>query len=397
MSTQQNTLAQFQTTLTACFPDEKISPFPRSRPNLRQFPPEEKCEVEEPLAFFFSHRGPDTKHQIVGPVAFILKKLGVRLFFDGHHDGNGIRGGEDISSEIARGLRRCRIGVVFVSDGFLLSVWCGRELHTLLHREVNESVDIIFPVFVSPSLLNHAHYECVSNKAGLLFPRGMSYRAFILDKLLPTLLELEGVQGMDGVQYAKQQRDGWATLLDEYLEQPDIIIHPGMRAPTPCIELSLQHCELECIMNLQQLRWFNTLANERGIRTALRQMKTVGCSGIVRLAVYTARNLEKKQQTLRTINIIVINGFVQRPFQIVVNPSCKIPRRQDELINFLGDNGIRYGNDSSTMEKSLVAFFQHCANNKWVVIATGGKLLKISAGTVATLGIFALKVVDIFL
>jgi hypothetical protein len=102
----------FARTARSLYPNGKVRPLAVEK----KAPPEE-------LVFFLSHRGPDAKDQLVRPLAHILKHFRVRVFFDQDPE-DGIRHMKPNHREIARGLYACRVGVVFVSDGFLASKWC---------------------------------------------------------------------------------------------------------------------------------------------------------------------------------------------------------------------------------------------------------------------------------
>ncbi len=184
------------------FPGKDLKPFSVTEEYKRKIETEGK-EPWKNLAFFFSHRGPDAKEQIVRPVKDILDEVKVPFFFDQSPNENGIAYMRDNEEEIGRGLHRCHVGVVFVSEGFLESSYCGRELHTLLQRELDENVNIIFPVFLRRSLLNDPNYECIKHKCGPILDEGVQVSDFIREMLLPALLDLPAIQHMESIQQAK--------------------------------------------------------------------------------------------------------------------------------------------------------------------------------------------------
>ena len=119
---------------------------------LRSFVPEE-CEAfkrpagpEKTTALFLSHRGPDTKEQLVRALHFILDEQKVAHFFD-QDAVHGITLGENNADEMARGLFGCRLALVFFSKRFHESRWCVKEVNTILQRQEDERANIILPVF----------------------------------------------------------------------------------------------------------------------------------------------------------------------------------------------------------------------------------------------------------
>lgn len=92
-----------------------------------------------PVTFFLSHRGPDTKDRLAKPLAYILEKLGVPVFLDA----NGMNVGSENYTDIAKNLHSCQFGVVILSDSFLDSPWCRKELKTLYRLHTMKKCKLI--------------------------------------------------------------------------------------------------------------------------------------------------------------------------------------------------------------------------------------------------------------
>ena len=87
--------------------------------------------LPKPL-LFLAHRGTDTKANVVGPLAFLLRKLKVPHFFDKDSLSAGTPSNP---AKMRWAARVCRVGVVLFSEHFFDSPWTQVELATFVHRE----------------------------------------------------------------------------------------------------------------------------------------------------------------------------------------------------------------------------------------------------------------------
>ncbi len=187
-------------------------------------------DPDSEVVLFCSHRGPDSKDQLVRPLSYFLKRYDVRHFFDQSSDHDGCRRAVDNTHEISRGLARCHMAVVFISDNFLESVYCCREFLTILHREQVEDRSIVFPVYLNPALMKHEVFRSIGTKGSCLMGLGeMNWRTFFLRKLLPDVVSLSSVSNVPGLQAMHDDKSDWELILDEYLSQPGISVPAGLR------------------------------------------------------------------------------------------------------------------------------------------------------------------------
>ncbi|XP_060167512.1 disease resistance protein RUN1-like [Lycium barbarum] len=104
---------------------------------------------------FLSFRGEDTRKNFTDHLYTALINAGIRTF----RDDDEIRRGENIESELQKGIRESKISLIVFSNDYASSRWCLDELVNILDRRKKEG-HTVFPVFytVSP--------EDVENQSG---------------------------------------------------------------------------------------------------------------------------------------------------------------------------------------------------------------------------------------
>lgn len=101
-------------------------------------------EASEPVQYdvFLSHASED-KDEIARPLADALTSRGVVVWFDELN----IRVGQSIRSEIERGIRDARFGLVIVSQNFMAKQWTQTELDALWGKKLAAQDDSLLPVW----------------------------------------------------------------------------------------------------------------------------------------------------------------------------------------------------------------------------------------------------------
>jgi hypothetical protein len=90
---------------------------------------------------FISHAGED-KEDFAEPLANELEDLGLNVWYDDFE----LSVGDDIPSEIERGLSNSDYGIVVLSEAFFDKNWPNEELNVLIQRDMVESNKVILPV-----------------------------------------------------------------------------------------------------------------------------------------------------------------------------------------------------------------------------------------------------------
>lgn len=98
----------------------------------------------QPEEVFLSHRGPDTKYNLVLPLAGVLKELyGVTCFVDLLPTNIESRAQTENKVDILRqSLWSCSVVLIFLSPRFHESKWCLRELYTAWYRRAQHPASV---------------------------------------------------------------------------------------------------------------------------------------------------------------------------------------------------------------------------------------------------------------
>ena len=150
---------------------------------------------------FLCHRGPDTKRDLVVPLARTLTELyGYKFFVDceavnEHSRGFGHLDKEDV---IRHALWKSRIVIVFLSRYFHESKWCLKELYTALYRkrvspQGEYIVQIVFCDGMDPylceSILAYSGLNLGKEFCTMFGPR-QTLEQFVINPLYPTIRQL---------------------------------------------------------------------------------------------------------------------------------------------------------------------------------------------------------------
>lgn len=104
-------------------------------------PPEPRRDTREGADAFISHASED-KDAVVRPLASELTARGHTVWFDQFE----LTVGDHLTSELDRGLSRCRFGVVVLTRHFIAKDWTRMELAGLLALETGDGRKRILPV-----------------------------------------------------------------------------------------------------------------------------------------------------------------------------------------------------------------------------------------------------------
>jgi hypothetical protein len=101
---------------------------------------------------FLSFRGEDTRKNFTDHLYCALVRVGICTF----RDGEELRRGENISTELRNAIRGSRISIVVFSEDYASSRWCLDELVEIVHCK-NTISHTLLPIFyhVDPSDVRH--------------------------------------------------------------------------------------------------------------------------------------------------------------------------------------------------------------------------------------------------
>jgi hypothetical protein len=138
----------------------------------------------------------------------MLKQLNIPHFFD-----SKMEIGQDSVAQMAAACLACRVGLVILSDNFINSRWCLKELNTFLLRHRQSSLERsacsssgssasggafdFFPAFFHSRLLREEpEYEEVSRFTACLRRDQDGALEFVVSKLLPMLVDFAPIQSL---------------------------------------------------------------------------------------------------------------------------------------------------------------------------------------------------------
>ena len=96
---------------------------------------------EKKYDIFISHASED-KDAIVRPLATILERLSVRVWYDEF----SLQLGDSLTASIDKGMRESRYGIVVLSSAFLAKRWTEYEYRSLMNREI-DGERVILPLW----------------------------------------------------------------------------------------------------------------------------------------------------------------------------------------------------------------------------------------------------------
>jgi hypothetical protein len=137
---------------------------------------------------YIIHRGPDTKEAIVKPLASALNKLGVSTFND--TSPASMLPGDDNFVIMQHGLSGCRFAAVLLSETFLHSEHCVKEVNTMLKREQEESKRLLIPFYYGISL-DDSRFEVLKYRNALLKNPHEGARTYTIKMVKSILGKLE--------------------------------------------------------------------------------------------------------------------------------------------------------------------------------------------------------------
>lgn len=147
---------------------------------------------------FFSHRGVDTKKELVAPLAKLQRELyGHKIFVDCEPVNERSRSSDvDKANILRKSLWKCPVIVIFLSRHFHESEWCLRELYTTLYRkhcDDSVAVRVVFCEGMDPGLCKKMEEYAGLDLGwafGTLYKAGTTYEGFVVDYLHPMICQL---------------------------------------------------------------------------------------------------------------------------------------------------------------------------------------------------------------
>lgn len=203
--------------------------------------------------FFISHRGSDTKNALARPLHYILKGLGYRYvlrkrlfkplmalsftFFSSFFDQRSIETGKPNEEEIARGLHVCQYGVVIISDNFLESKWCRRELKTLYDRLKADQQFQLLVFFQSEHLIQAREFKQLKEIGAVVRTAGYSDRQHLLNEIVPLLDARD--RGIKVEQIDVTRASSYIAILNKFCKRKDVMVPPGLHDVTDPSHISV--------------------------------------------------------------------------------------------------------------------------------------------------------------
>ena len=85
---------------------------------------------------------PEDKESFVDEFVEILKKLGLKIWYDS----DNLKWGDSIRAGIDKGLKKCKFGIVIISRNYISKHWTNYELEGLFQRESTDG-KLILPIW----------------------------------------------------------------------------------------------------------------------------------------------------------------------------------------------------------------------------------------------------------
>ena len=153
--------------------------------------------MEKSWDVFISHATED-KETLVAPLAKLLHKLGVRVWYDEFE----LKLGDSLSKSINRGLMDSSFGLVILSKAFFAKRWTEYELQSLISRVVGGE-DIILPIWHNISredILNYSLYladiKALSSNIGI-DALALEITKRIRPDLLNSYVRIQSIRSLD--------------------------------------------------------------------------------------------------------------------------------------------------------------------------------------------------------
>lgn len=187
-----------------------------------------KDEDIKDIDVFISHYGRDTKESIARVLHYTLEELNVTSFFD-HKT---IKTGKVPEREIAKGLYGCRVGLVIITDNFLKSPWCRRELKTLHERsqDANDAC-ILVPCFQSMRLIDEVpeFRELKKCTSAIVRTSGVADWHHLVHEVIPRVQS--SLKDKELKHYEREENIRRIMLaLERAKKNQDVTIFPGLRS-----------------------------------------------------------------------------------------------------------------------------------------------------------------------
>jgi hypothetical protein len=135
---------------------------------------------------FLSHRGPDTKEEIVRPTNwFLSNKLHVKTFFDV----STMAAGDDKTRSLIEPAHQCTHALVLLSPHFRLSKYCIKELNTFMVRKHRGNLRLIPALWLMTDTDVAIGYSPAVKEITWLKSGTWDAPTFMIEKLWPMLLQ----------------------------------------------------------------------------------------------------------------------------------------------------------------------------------------------------------------
>ena len=165
---------------------------------LSQLPREERREWD----VFVSYASED-REEVAGPLAAMLSRLGLRVWYDQME----LRVGDSLRRKIDDGLSRCRFGVVILSESFFGKQYPESELNGLDQRE-QDGEKVILPVWHNVDVgVVRRHSPRLADRVALKWQDGAAtVVAGLLEVVAPDLLRSVVERDQELTEYIDQAR-----------------------------------------------------------------------------------------------------------------------------------------------------------------------------------------------
>ncbi len=113
---------------------------------------------------FISHASED-KDKFVRPLAVMLKKKGVKVWYDEFT----LKIGQSLREKIDEGIRDSRFGLIVLSENFIQKSWAQKELNGFFAKEIYQDKDIVIPLWLGLNKMQVFNFSPIlADKFGLV-------------------------------------------------------------------------------------------------------------------------------------------------------------------------------------------------------------------------------------
>jgi len=135
---------------------------------------------------FISHASQD-KAEFVQPLAYRLRKIGIKIWYDEFN----IKAGDSLKESIENGIQHSKYGIVILSENFFKKEWTKLELNALFSKETIYSEKTIIPIWLDISKKEiFEHSPFMADKLAITASRNSDI-GYVAEQILETIFPVK--------------------------------------------------------------------------------------------------------------------------------------------------------------------------------------------------------------